>query len=40
MLAIQHYDVETCHIKGTNNVLADILNRNQSGLSEAESSDL
>ena len=36
MLAIQLYDIEMCHIKGANNVLADILIRYPSELSVAE----
>jgi len=40
LLAIRQYDIEICHIKGTNNVLADILGRYQSELSVAEPRDL
>jgi ribonuclease HI len=40
MLAIQQYDVEISHIKGTNNVLADVLSRNPSGLSQEETREL
>jgi hypothetical protein len=40
MLAIQQYDVEISHIKGTNNVLADVLSRNPSGLSQDETRKL
>jgi hypothetical protein len=39
MLAIQQY-IEICHIKGDNNVLADILSRNPSELSVAETREL
>jgi ribonuclease HI len=40
MLAIQQYDVEISHIKGTKNVLADVLSRNSSGLSQVETREL
>jgi len=40
LLAIQLYDIEICHIKGANNVLADILSRYPSELSEAETREL
>ena len=40
MLAIQQYDIAICHIKGANNVLADILNRYPSELSVAEIREL
>ena len=38
--AIQQYDIEICHIKGANNVLADILSRYPSELSVAETREL
>ena len=40
MLAIQHYDIEICRIKGANNVLADILSRYPSELSVAQTREL
>ena len=40
LLAIQQYDIEICHIKGANNVLADILSRYPSELSAAEARGL
>ena len=40
LLAIQEFDIEICHIKGANNVLADILSRHPSELSVAETREL
>ena len=40
LLSIQQYDIEIHHIKGTNNVLADILSRHPSEVSAAETRDL
>jgi hypothetical protein len=40
LLAIQQYDIEICHIKGANNVLADILSRYPSELSVAETREM
>jgi len=40
LLAIQKYDIEICHIKGANNVLADILSRYPSELNVAEAQNL
>jgi len=40
LLAIQQYNIEICHIKGANNVLADILSRYPSELSVAETREL
>ena len=40
LLAIQQYDIEICHIKGANNVLADILSRYPSEFSIAETREL
>jgi len=40
LLAIQQYDVEIFHIKGANNVLADILSRYPRELSVAEIKEL
>jgi hypothetical protein len=40
MLAIQQYDVEISHIKGTKNVLADVLIRNPSELTQEETREL
>jgi hypothetical protein len=40
LLSIQQYDIEIHHIKGTNNVLADILSRHPSELRAAETRDL
>ena len=40
LLAIQQYDIEICHIKGANNVLADILSRYPSEFSVAETREL
>jgi len=40
LLAIQQNDIEIHHVKGTNNVLVDILSRHPSELSTAETGDL
>jgi hypothetical protein len=40
LLAIQQYDIKSCHIKGAHNVLADVLSRNPSDLRVAEKRQL